>query len=548
MNSQLDPQIQLLRTEFRAETPTPVLAPSYSGTTGSPVTFDASASTTPPGSGPLSYQWDLTGTGTFTDARDARITRTYNSPTDVIVGVKVTNAAGISAVGYAPLHVLPRSAVPNASISPTAVESLSPGAHQVFRASSNDPAATFIWTLDGVPAAAGTSYDFTATPDRQGPHLVVLTASHGGLASSTDVPVVVAVPVTLTSITVTAAAPTVEPGNTDTARALGRFSDGSSSDLTDQVTWTTSVPSVATVDADGTITGVATGRSTVTATLGAQSGSVAITSRPGSPLASTVIRITLSGANISLPVGTTRALAATGRFFDQSTGDITATATWTSSTPTVATVSDGVITAVGAGTAKVTVSRDGMSAQTLIFVGDAGTLPAISLKVWPDETQLPVGGRQNYSVLATDRLGNTTDVTDQATITTSDPSLLSLDGPAATAVGVGTATLTATLGPLTASTTAQIKLAPARTPNNTLYIVTAPNRVGKITLSPSGNVLQPLFASFPDIPDGAQRDERLHHLRPPGEPAGPRLPRRPRRQLRALRGRPGYRRAPCGDL
>ncbi len=314
---------------------------------------------------------------------------------------------------------------------------------------------------------------------------------------------VVAVPVTLTSITVTATAPTVEPGNTDTAHALGRFSDGSSSDLTDQVTWTTSVPSVATVDADGTITGVATGRSTVTATLGAQSGSVAITSRPGSPLASTVIRITLSGANISLPVGTTRALAATGRFFDQSTGDITDTATWTSSTPTVATVSDGVITAVGAGTAKVTVSRDGMSAQTLIFVGDAGTLPAISLKVWPDETQLPIGGRQNYSVLATDRLGNTTDVTDQATITTSDPSLLSLDGPAATAVGVGTATLTATLGPLTASTTAQIKLAPVRTPNNTLYIVTAPNRVGKITLSPSGNVLQPLFASFPDIPDGA---------------------------------------------
>ena len=501
LNSQLDPQVQVLGNEFGVPTPTPVLAAS-SGTTGSPITFDASGSTTPAGSGPLSYQWDLTGTGTFTDASGVRVTHTFSHPTDLIVGVKATNAAGISAIAYAPVRVLPSSPIPTAVISPAAVETLSPGTHQVFRASSNDTAATFSWTLDGVPATTANSYDFSATLERQGAHVVRLTASHGGVESSTDIPVVVAVPVTLTSIIVTASSPTVEPGSTDAVQALGTYSDGASSDLTGQVTWTSSDSAVAKVAPGGTVTGVATGRSTLTATLGAQSGSVGITSRPASPVASMVIRIALSEANITLAPGASTALSATARFFNQSSGDISDTATWTSSTPTVATVAKGVITAVGDGTAKITVSQDGATAQTLVFVGNAHTLPSVSLKLWPDETQLPVGGRQNYSVLATDSIGNTTDVTSQATITTSDSALLSLDGRAATAVGVGTATITATLGSLTNSTTAHIKLAPIRPPSNTLYIVTAPNRVGKITLSPSGNVLQPLFAVFPGIPDG----------------------------------------------
>src|SRR6185312_15839515 len=43
----------------------------YSGTVGTPIQFDASASTTPADTGTLTYAWDLLGNGTFADASGA---------------------------------------------------------------------------------------------------------------------------------------------------------------------------------------------------------------------------------------------------------------------------------------------------------------------------------------------------------------------------------------------------------------------------------------------------------------------------------------------
>jgi hypothetical protein len=60
-------------------------------------------------------------------------------------------------------------------------------------------------------------------------------------------------------------------------RALGTFTDGSVDDATAQLTWTTSDGAVATVSADGSVRGIASGTATITGVQGTISGSVQCT-------------------------------------------------------------------------------------------------------------------------------------------------------------------------------------------------------------------------------------------------------------------------------
>ena len=74
---------------------------------------------------------------------------------------------------------------------------------------------------------------------------------------------------TLSSITVTPANPTIQVGATQQFTATGIYSDGTTQNLTSQVTWASTSPAVATIIANsGLATGVGVGTSTISATLG----------------------------------------------------------------------------------------------------------------------------------------------------------------------------------------------------------------------------------------------------------------------------------------
>jgi hypothetical protein len=114
-------------------------------------------------------------------------------------------------------------------------------------------------------------------------------------------------PVTLVSITVTPAHPTISPGGAQQFTATGTYSDSSTQNLTSQVTWNSSNPSAATINANGLATGVAAGTTTISATLGGVSGNTLLT----------VQAAPLIIATTSLPDGVTNAaysaaLTATG--------------------------------------------------------------------------------------------------------------------------------------------------------------------------------------------------------------------------------------------
>jgi Bacterial Ig-like domain (group 2) len=98
-----------------------------------------------------------------------------------------------------------------------------------------------------------------------------ITASLGTLSGSTTLTVR---DVALTSVAVTPAAATIKVGKMQQFTATGTFSDASTHDMTGEVTWQSSAPSIATVGATGLATGVFAGTATITATSSAPLPSV----------------------------------------------------------------------------------------------------------------------------------------------------------------------------------------------------------------------------------------------------------------------------------
>src|SRR6185312_4700256 len=82
----------------------------------------------------------------------------------------------------------------------------------------------------------------------------------------------------LQAITVTPASASIATGQTQAFTAYGIFSDGSATDITSSVSWSSSATGVATIAATGLATGVSAGNANIVATSGTvQSSPVPLT-------------------------------------------------------------------------------------------------------------------------------------------------------------------------------------------------------------------------------------------------------------------------------
>ncbi len=151
---------------------------------------------------------------------------------------------------------------------------------------------------------------------------------------------------TLTSIQVTPQSGSVAIGGTVQMAATGINNDGTTAALP-TVNWTSSNPQVATVAANGVVTGVSAGTATITATSGTVTGTAMMTAG-----GSVTAGLTIAPANQTVSV-TTRALQFTATSNGQ---DVTASSTWSSSNTAVAQFNAGSSTAtlVGQGTTTIT--------------------------------------------------------------------------------------------------------------------------------------------------------------------------------------------------
>jgi hypothetical protein len=167
--------------------------------------------------------------------------------------------------------------------------------------------------------------------------------------------------ITPVSIAVTPTSPSIAKGATQLFKAVGTYSNGTSTDITTSVTWASSTPAnVAFLPGSpaGVATGVAaSGGSSITAMMnGVSSNADSVTAT-----AATLASIAVTPTSPSIAKGATQQFKATGTNTDGTTNDITATVSWTSGTTAVATINAaGLATGVAAGASQITATMNGV--------------------------------------------------------------------------------------------------------------------------------------------------------------------------------------------
>ncbi|MFB5678292.1 Ig domain-containing protein [Paenibacillus terreus] len=219
------------------------------------------------------------------------------------------------------------------------------------------------------------------------------------------------------------------------------FADGTRKNVTASASYTSSSPSVADVK-DGYVIGYSTGTTTITASYGTQTATLPVKVGQVNKLSVDKSEVYLAVKGTHQPV-----------LKDENGTDVTSQATWTSSNEDIAYVSDGgLITAYNSGTATVTATYGGKTASITVNVETASHLDIGSSKISMSVNGQPV--QLTAKVTYTD--GSTEIVTDSATWTSDNDSIVYVNNGKLMAYNKGTAVITATYNGKTATVTVTV--------------------------------------------------------------------------------------------
>ena len=192
-------------------------------------------------------------------------------------------------------------------------------------------------TISSVPAGSGLTVTAYAL-DASGGLLYRGTVGNITVTAgqTTDVATVIMLSVpSLSSITVTPANTRLAVNATQQFKATGTFTNMSTVDLTTVATWRSSAASIATIAASGMATALTNGSATITASSGTLTGTTTLTVS-----SATLVSLTIQPANPSIAIGSNQQFSATGTFSDNTTQDLTSSATWSSSATAVASIAN----------------------------------------------------------------------------------------------------------------------------------------------------------------------------------------------------------------
>ena len=259
----------------------------------------------------------------------------------------------------------------------------------------------------------------------------------------------------LISIDVEPKAVSIALGTEQQFSAVGTFDDGSTQLLT-SVTWTSSVPGTATVNASGLATSVGTGSATISAISGSVTGTASL-----SVSSAALVSIAVTPANSSMAVGTTKQFTATGTFSDSSTQDLTLSVLWGSSSPATATINNlGSVGSLATGTTTISATLGAVSGSTTLTVS---TAHLVSISIIPSNPRIEKGTSLKFTAVGTFSDGSTSSNLSGLSWKSSKPNIAQVRGSglahgkkagtvtiSATAAGIkGTTTLTVGTGTLT---------------------------------------------------------------------------------------------------
>ncbi|RED34943.1 Ig-like domain-containing protein [Paenibacillus sp. VMFN-D1] len=153
-------------------------------------------------------------------------------------------------------------------------------------------------------------------------------------------------------------------------------------------------------------------------------------------------KLVLSKNELTLEIGDTAKVTATGVYSDNSTADLTVKASWSSSNNVVATIYNGTVTAKSEGTTTVTAVFGDVSESVSVTV----TKKVKALTKDVQSLDLKLGDKPQIKLTATYTDNNTEEVSGKADWSTDNASVATVVNGTVTPVGPGTATLTAVYG------------------------------------------------------------------------------------------------------
>ena len=235
----------------------------------------------------------------------------------------------------------------------------------------------------------------------------VVTVTADGRRSTTVAVTVGAGPtnptVAVATVAVSLNAPSLTVGQTTQGNAVTK--DASGNVLTSRtIVWTTSDPSVASVDGSGVITALKAGSVTVTATSEGQTGSASLTVTAPAQAAVASMTLTISP---NLNVG--QSVQAVVTLKDANGNVLTGrTITWVSSDATIISVnSSGVVTALRAGGVTIAASAGDGSVSASAVVSAIAPAPVVkSITLSAGTTQLKIGQITQVTAVVRDASGN----------------------------------------------------------------------------------------------------------------------------------------------
>ena len=268
-------------------------------------------------------------------------------------------------------------------------------------------------------AAAKASLEQEQTAAEYSTAFVAMQEAYENLVKAMYVPV--------TEVTLDKTEATLDKGKTLTLKATVNPADAS-----ETLVWSTSKNSVATVK-DGVVTAVGAGTATISVKAGDKMAVCTVT------VVIPVTSVTLDKKTATLTIDETLTLEATVNPEDATN----ATVTWSTSDPSVATVENGVVTAITVGNVTITAKADNKTATCTIAV----IIPVEEITLSATNEEMIVD--ESITLVATVTPSDATDTT--VTWSTSDAAVATVKDGVVTAVGAGTATITAKAGDKTAT-------------------------------------------------------------------------------------------------
>lgn len=406
---------------------------------------------------PKGESQQLTATGTYSDGSTQDISSqvTWSDSAVTIASVSSTGLVAAQTVGASNITatlgsvsasdtitvgppVVVSIAVTPAKSSITQIDTEQMRATGTFSDGSKQNITQTVTWATGDLSIASVNNSGLLTPGQVG--ATTITAMSGQVTGTATLKVTSAV---LVSIAIDPGNPSVPLGTTGQLKAIGKYSDGSTQELTSQVAWISLQPAIATINATGVDAGKSRGVTTITATLGSVARSVTLTVT--APL---LTSLAVSPAHSYLAMGGTAQLKAIGGFSDGSTQDITTQTSWSSSSTQIAIVNTaGVASGQGSGTATITAQSGAFFASVYLVVAP------VSIGIVPANFGITTGTMVHVGAVATFSDGSTSDVTASVTWSVADPHIAAIVRGGLMGLQIGTTTLSATAGPVSASTT-----------------------------------------------------------------------------------------------